>query len=57
MADQMFHPIGLVESPLTELDAAPRQGDEGAPRVRDLEAVDGTQVLDIEPVLGPIDQR
>ncbi|MFB7723539.1 tRNA (N6-threonylcarbamoyladenosine(37)-N6)-methyltransferase TrmO [Nocardia sp. NPDC056100] len=136
MADQMFHPIGRVESPLTELDAAPRQGDEGAPdcdlvlaaefapaltglsagaeivvltwldraardqlvvhprgdltraetgvfatrsphrpnpiglhtvtivsidgtrvRVRDLEAVDGTPILDIKPVLGPIDQR
>ncbi|MET0457637.1 MAG: tRNA (N6-threonylcarbamoyladenosine(37)-N6)-methyltransferase TrmO [Ilumatobacteraceae bacterium] len=25
------HPIGLVRSPLVDLDAAPRQGDEGAP--------------------------
>ncbi|MFF2550269.1 tRNA (N6-threonylcarbamoyladenosine(37)-N6)-methyltransferase TrmO [Nocardia sp. NPDC058058] len=136
MTDPVVRPIGRVESPLTDLDAAPRQGDEGAPdcdlaladefapaltglsagaeiivltwldraardqlvvyprgdrtrsetgvfatrsphrpnpiglhtvtivsidgtrvRVRDLEAVDGTPVLDIKPVLGPIDQR
>ncbi len=27
----VVHPIGRVESPLVELDDAPRQGDEGAP--------------------------
>lgn len=26
-----FHPIGAIESPLTDMQAAPRQGDEGAP--------------------------
>jgi tRNA-Thr(GGU) m(6)t(6)A37 methyltransferase TsaA len=131
-----LRPIGRVHSPLVDLDAAPRQGDEGAPEaelvidtafvtglagiepgdelvvltwldrasrdvlavhprgdtdrppqgvfatrsphrpnpiglhqvavvaiadhvvvVRDLEAVDGTPVLDIKPVLGPIDER
>jgi tRNA-Thr(GGU) m(6)t(6)A37 methyltransferase TsaA len=26
-----LHPIGVVESPLTDLAAAPKQGDEGAP--------------------------
>jgi tRNA-Thr(GGU) m(6)t(6)A37 methyltransferase TsaA len=31
MTDFVVHPVGRVESPLTELDLAPRQGDEGAP--------------------------
>jgi tRNA-Thr(GGU) m(6)t(6)A37 methyltransferase TsaA len=31
MCDFELHPIGWVESPLTELAAAPCQGDEGAP--------------------------
>jgi tRNA-Thr(GGU) m(6)t(6)A37 methyltransferase TsaA len=31
MNDYVLRPIGFVESPLTELEAAPRQGDEGAP--------------------------
>ena len=131
-----LHAIGRVESPLTDLDAAPKQGDEGAPeawivfaggmepgldpiaagdellvltwldrgrrdvlevhprgdtarpaqgvfttrspdrpnpiglhrvtvverdgprlRVRDLEAVDGTPVVDVKPVLGGIGER
>jgi tRNA-Thr(GGU) m(6)t(6)A37 methyltransferase TsaA len=30
-SDQELLPIGVVESPLTDLKAAPRQGDEGAP--------------------------
>jgi tRNA (Thr-GGU) A37 N-methylase len=59
----VLRPIGTVESPLADRDAAPRQGDGGAsdawlaldPRVR--EAPDGTPVLDIEPALGPIDER
>jgi len=131
-----IHPIGRVESPLTERKAAPRQGDEGAPeawlvldpavavgirdlragdeiivltwldrarrdtlevyprgdrrrpirgvfstrspdrpnpiglhrvrivaidgdriRVHALEAIDGTPIVDIKPVLGPVDER
>jgi tRNA-Thr(GGU) m(6)t(6)A37 methyltransferase TsaA len=131
-----LHPIGRVESPLTNLASAPKQGDEGAPeadlvfaaevadglrdlrpgdevvvltwldrarrdvlavhprdnpanpetgvfstrsadrpnpigvhrvaivaidgarlRVRDLEAVDGTPVLDLKPALGPVGER
>jgi len=31
MTDFVVHPVGRVDSPLTELDLAPRQGDEGAP--------------------------
>ena len=31
MAAFLLRPIGRVESPLRDLDAAPRQGDEGAP--------------------------
>jgi tRNA-Thr(GGU) m(6)t(6)A37 methyltransferase TsaA len=31
MNDYSLRPIGVVESPLTEPSAAPRQGDEGAP--------------------------
>jgi tRNA-Thr(GGU) m(6)t(6)A37 methyltransferase TsaA len=31
MNDYSLRPIGVVESPLTEPNAAPRQGDEGAP--------------------------
>ena len=36
MNDQTYElrPIGRVESPLTDRDAAPKQGDEGAPRAR-----------------------
>jgi len=131
-----LHPIGIVESPLTEPGDAPKQGDEGAPdaelvfadevaaglrdlrvggevilltwldrarrdvlaihprddpanpktgvfstrsadrpnpigmhrveiaaidgtrlRVRNLEAVDGTPILDLKPVLGPVGER
>jgi tRNA-Thr(GGU) m(6)t(6)A37 methyltransferase TsaA len=134
--DYAIHPIGWVESPLVDSDAAPLQGDEGAPdawlvldptvlpaardldvggevivltwldradretlvvhprgdpdrpargvfstrsqdrpnpiglhrvqvlaidgtriRVRHLEALDGTPVVDIKPVLGPVDER
>ena len=29
--EYLLHPIGVVESPLAELDEAPKQGDEGAP--------------------------
>jgi tRNA-Thr(GGU) m(6)t(6)A37 methyltransferase TsaA len=138
MADNSYevHPIGRVESPLTDRAAAPKQGDEGAPeativfepavraglrgivpgtqllvltwldqgdravltvhprgdasrpevgvfstrspdrpnpiglhrvtvlsiaglrvRVRDLEAIDGTPVVDVKPVLGPLAER
>jgi tRNA-Thr(GGU) m(6)t(6)A37 methyltransferase TsaA len=53
--DYVIHPIGWVESPLVDRDAAPLQGDEGAPdawlvldptmrpAVRDLEA--GAEVI------------
>ena len=136
MGSIQLHPIGRVRSTLLTLDAAPRQGDEGAPdaelvideqvaaglegitpgdplllltwldradrdvlavrprgdpdrpeqgvfttrspdrpnpigvhrvvvlaidgrvlRVRDLEAIDGTPIVDIKPVLGPIGER
>jgi tRNA-Thr(GGU) m(6)t(6)A37 methyltransferase TsaA len=136
VSEYVIHPIGRVESPLTDLAAAPRQGDEGAPeawlvfqpevrdglrdlvpgtqvivltwldrasrdvlvvhprgdttrpregvfstrsphrpnpvglhrvtivavedtriRVRDLEAVDGTPIVDVKPVLGEINER
>jgi tRNA-Thr(GGU) m(6)t(6)A37 methyltransferase TsaA len=30
----VLHPVGWVESPLTDRDRAPRQGDEGAPPAR-----------------------
>ena len=132
----IVRPVGHVESPLADLDAAPKQGDEGAPdawlvldpalepamrgiepgadvivltwldradrdvllvhprgdegrpltgvfgtrspdrpnpiglhrvhvlaidgtriRVRNLEAIDGTPIVDIKPVLGPVDDR
>ena len=41
-------PIGRVESPLTDLDAAPRQADEGAPEawlVFDTEVAEGLRTL------------
>jgi tRNA (Thr-GGU) A37 N-methylase len=95
MTGYRLHPVGWVESPLTDREAAPKQGDEGAPparivlrpepaprrgvldpvagppqpdraarghhrehrgrrhRCRHLEAIDGTPVLDVKPVLGP----
>jgi tRNA-Thr(GGU) m(6)t(6)A37 methyltransferase TsaA len=135
-APYTLRPIGRVESPLVDLDSAPRQGDEGAPdawlvldpnlragirdlavgdemivltwlhrarrdvlavhprgaqenpvrgvfstrspdrpnpiglhtvqivaiedtrvRVRQLEAIDGTPIVDIKPLLGPVEQR
>ncbi len=135
-AQYVVRPVGRVESPLRELDAAPRQGDEGAPeawlvfdnayapaladiasgsdvivltwldradrdvlavhprgdvsrprtgvfatrssdrpnpiglhrvtvldvdgvrlRVRDLEAIDGTPIVDVKPVLGSVKER
>jgi tRNA-Thr(GGU) m(6)t(6)A37 methyltransferase TsaA len=31
MTDLALSPVGSVESPLTDLDSAPKQGDEGAP--------------------------
>jgi tRNA-Thr(GGU) m(6)t(6)A37 methyltransferase TsaA len=34
MTDYQLHPVGWVESPLTDRDAAPKQGDEGAPPAR-----------------------
>jgi tRNA (Thr-GGU) A37 N-methylase len=54
----ILRPIGAVESPLRERADAPRQGDEGTRiKVRDLEALDGTPVLDLKPVLGPREER
>jgi tRNA (Thr-GGU) A37 N-methylase len=55
-------PIGRVESELTDRASAPKQGPEGAPdawlvfepSVLDgLEAVDGTPIVDVKPVLRP----
>jgi tRNA-Thr(GGU) m(6)t(6)A37 methyltransferase TsaA len=136
MPEYVIRPIGRVESPLVDLGAAPRQGDEGAPpawlvfdpavrdglrdiepgsellvltwldranrdiltvhprgdvtrpqqgvfttrsphrpnpvglhrvtvvkvdglrvQVRDLEAIDGTPIVDVKPVLGPVSER
>jgi tRNA-Thr(GGU) m(6)t(6)A37 methyltransferase TsaA len=34
MTDYQLRPVGWVESPLTNRDAAPKQGDEGAPLAR-----------------------
>jgi tRNA-Thr(GGU) m(6)t(6)A37 methyltransferase TsaA len=34
MTDYQLHPVGWVESPLTDREAAPKQGDEGAPPAR-----------------------
>lgn len=65
----MLRPVGRVESLLTDRAQAPRQGDEGAPdawivfdddvadAMYDLEAIDGTPVLDVKPVLGSVDER
>lgn len=46
-------PIGRVESPLTDRDLAPRQGDEGAPDAWLVfePALDGTPIVDVKPVL------
>lgn len=67
-----LQPIGHVESPLRLREEAPKQGDEGAPeawlvfdeaieglriRVRDLEALDGTPILDVKPPLGRVEER
>ncbi|ONI69216.1 hypothetical protein BWI15_21610 [Kribbella sp. ALI-6-A] len=68
MSEFVVHPIGRVESLLTDLADAPRQGDE-VPlvtvlaveglrvQVDHLEAVDGTPLVDVKPVLGDIDER
>lgn len=66
------HPRGEVDRPLTGVFST-RSPDRPNPiglhrveivaidgcrlRVRNLEAIDGTPVLDIKPVLGPIDER
>lgn len=53
-------PIGRVESPLTDIAAAPKQGaiDGARPRVRNLEALDGTPIVDLKAVLSrDIDER
>jgi tRNA (Thr-GGU) A37 N-methylase len=46
----VVRPIGTVESPLVDV---------GGVRVRvsALEAIDGTPILDIKPVLGPVVER
>lgn len=46
MTEIEIKPVGWVESPLTERASAPRRGNEGA-----LEALDGTPVLDVKPVI------
>jgi tRNA (Thr-GGU) A37 N-methylase len=66
MDEYAVRPIGRVESPLANRSAAPRQGlhrvqvlaIEGTRvRVRDLEALDGTSVVDIKLVLAPANER
>jgi tRNA (Thr-GGU) A37 N-methylase len=49
--DYVLRPIGRVESPLIDPAMAPRI------RVQNLEALDGTPVLDVKPVLGPEGER
>lgn len=58
--------IGFVSSPLADRDTAPKQGDEGAPEATveiaaefeaDLEALNGTPVLDLKPVMGAVGER
>lgn len=44
------NPIGLHEVEILEID-------DTRVRVRNLEAVDGTPILDIKPVLGPVGER
>jgi tRNA (Thr-GGU) A37 N-methylase len=44
-------PIGRVESLLTDVAAAPRQPDEGAPEAWLVEALDGTPIIDVKGVL------
>lgn len=44
------NPIGLHQVRVVAVDGA-------RVRVRNLEAVDGTPVLDVKPVLGPVDER
>jgi tRNA (Thr-GGU) A37 N-methylase len=76
MTSLELKPIGRVESPLTDLTAAPKQGVFGtrSPHrpnpigmhpvviisiegnrvgVRNLEALDGTPIVDLKPVLSP----
>jgi len=65
-------PIGVVLSELSQIDAAPLQGDEGAPEawlelatdvapglvgIVPMEAIDGTPIIDLKPALGPLDGR
>jgi tRNA (Thr-GGU) A37 N-methylase len=53
-----IEPIGFIRSELARLEAAPLQGDEVAGqklRVAPLEAVDGTPIVDIKPVLAGLD--
>src|SRR5215212_208704 len=57
-----LEPIGIVESPLTDRDAAPKQGDEGAPAAwivfdaRVADALDGLDVGDALLVLTWLDR-
>ena len=61
--------IGRVVSSLVDPTIAPRQPDEGAPpatlefidgprvRVRNLEALDGTPIVDVKPLIGEVNER
>ena len=44
------NPIGVHEAEVAEIDGA-------RIRVRGLEAIDGTPILDLKPALGPVDER
>lgn len=62
-SDAQLEPIGVIRSDLRRLEDAPRQGTEGAPdawidvepwaadALGPIEAIDGTPVVDIKPVL------
>jgi tRNA (Thr-GGU) A37 N-methylase len=54
LAGSVISNPGAKSSSLTWLDRAER---DVLVSVRNLEAVDGTPILDVKPVLGPIDER
>lgn len=60
----VLKPIGRVESPLVDRDAAPKQGDEGSTatcwwciRATTRRPRNGTPIVDVKPVLSPAFDR
>jgi tRNA (Thr-GGU) A37 N-methylase len=53
--DYTVRPIGIIESPIKTRTQAPKQGSEGGVdawlEVGPIEAIDGTPIVDIKPVL------